>query len=843
VNEDLLCEAHWCCAAVMPGAAQSEALAYFDAEVPGTAAGAVRSAGGEVMDWDYDAHDWWYRTTFDASPDTGPVRLLAEGLATVADVWLNGEHVLHSENMFVRHDVALPSLAAENELVIRFAALTPVLALRRPRPRWKVARLVSQNLRWLRTSLLGRLNGWTPTPAPVGPWRGVQIVLAGQPRVVDARISSTYVAATSYGSIEVDLEIVGVQSVVLRVGSMRVALTRGLGDRFTGVMMLHGVEAWWPHTHGTQTLYDVELECDAVVLHLARVGFRTVDVDRSDDGFRVRVNGIEVFCRGASWMPLDAVSLQSDAVALRAGLELVRGANMNMIRLGGETVYPEQALLALCDELGILVWQDCMIAFVDLPEDPGFLTSLHTELRQHLSALQGHPCIAVVSGGSEVEQQAAYQGQGSDRNGFLRSAAAELVSDLLPGIAYLPSTPTGGVIATDPRSGVSHYYGVGAYRRPVEDARRADVRFAAECLAFATPPERVTVDAAFHGASAAGHHPRWKAAVYRDAHASWDIEDVRDHYVRHHFGLEPGEVRFRDPERALDLGRAVVADLVATTLSEWRRPGSSCAGAIVFHHNDLVPGAGLGLVDALGRPKAPWYAMRRTMAPVAVVITDEGLNGIDAHVLNDSSAAVCARLQVELFANGEARVEVASHPVMLAPHAGGTVPLSGLFQGFRDLNNAHGFGPPAFDAILVSLIEDSGAVLHQTTYTPDPRPRAVEMDLGLSATLVRAAEGWLLELRTRRLAQWVSIECASAIPSDSWFHLAPGASRVVGLGVAELPPRGRVHALNAAYSVPFSQAHRQAPDSQAPDSQAPHSLTSASTGSAGMASAGTAPAG
>ena len=101
--------------------------------------------------------------------------LECEGLATLADVWLNGHHLVTSMSMFSASIVPVPALLDENELCIRFAALTPVLAQKYPRPRWKVKGVVSQNLRWIRTTLLGRQSGWAVVPAPVGPWRPLRI--------------------------------------------------------------------------------------------------------------------------------------------------------------------------------------------------------------------------------------------------------------------------------------------------------------------------------------------------------------------------------------------------------------------------------------------------------------------------------------------------------------------------------------------------------------------------------------------------------------------------------------------------------------------------------------------
>src|SRR6202035_1915392 len=157
-----------------------------------------------------------------------------------------------------------------------------------------------------------------------------------------------------------------------------------------------------------------------------------------------------------------------------------------------------------------------------------------------------------VCGGSEIEQQAAMVGlpAGRRRSSLLEERLPAVVAAALPGVPYVPSSPTGGEPPFRSDAGVAHYFGVGAYLRPPEDARRAGVRFAAECLAFSVPPEAEVVEDMFGGAAGAGHDPSWKLGVPRNAGCSWDFEDVRDHYVEALFGVEPRALRRRDPERA-----------------------------------------------------------------------------------------------------------------------------------------------------------------------------------------------------------------------------------------------------------------------------------------------------
>ena len=819
--DNILAESIWECRWNMPDTGVDVAgltgddPSWLPAMVPGTAAGALRELGqwswGDDDKALLDGSDWWYRCRFEAPTDVldGPWILEFDGLATVADAWINGEPVLHSENMWVAHRVRVDRLRPQNTLVVRFAALAPLLAQRKPRGRWRSLLLRSQNQRWYRTTLLGRVPGWASSGAPVGPWRPVRLHHAGAPPFVAERHVHASCDGTD-GSVSIRLLVEGVDAgceAVLRVGEVRQATTAVEAGGHTvieAVVPVTNAELWWPHTHGSQPLYPVGLTVDGVDVDLGAVGFRTVEVDRNNGAFTISINDVPLFCRGACWVPPDAVTLDASEAALRESLQRFVEAGMNMLRVGGYISYESRTFWDLCDEMGILVWQDCMLAGFDPPEEPAFVENLGVELRQQLGQLQGRPSLGVVCGSSETYQQAAMYGVPRDGwySPILEETIPAVVGEILPGVPYVASSPSGGDLPFEPSQGVAHYFGVGGYLRPVTDARAAGVRFASECLAFGNPPEQSTVDRCFGGASVAGHHPSWKAGVARDSGTSWDFEDIRDDYVRQIFGVDPFRVRYADPERYLDFGRAVVAHLASTVLSDWRCAQSGCAGALILSWQDICPGAGWGLLDSLAVPKAPWYALRRVLAPVAVLVTDEGLAGLRVHVVNDRKASLRGTLRFMVYNPGGAVVEEVESVVDVEGRSERHWSSAELLGGFRDLTDAYRFGPPGYDVVRVSLEVDG--VVSEAFYLPAGSGRPQEPDLGLEARASRHGDEWQITIATRRFAQWVAIEVPGFAPDDSWFHIAPGTERTVSLRAlsGDAAPRGRVRALNGLYSAP-----------------------------------------
>jgi beta-mannosidase len=788
---------------------------WMPAIVPGTAAAALRELGqwrwGDDDQSLLDGSEWWYRCRFDVPEDSreGPFHLELGGLATVADAWLNGEHLLHSDNMWLEHQIEVDRLAQENVLLLRFAALTPLLAQRRPRPRWRSLLLRSQNQRWYRMTLLGRVPGWAPSGAPVGPWRPIRLRRIGnRPRVVQRSVIAT--SDGSNGTVAVRLQLAGVDAgtaVDLHVGDHHQAtsVTTENGQATVDTtIVIPDVERWWPHTHGPQPLYRLGLSVDGAELDVGNVGFRTVELDRDDGAFGFSVNGTPIFCRGALWVQPDVVTLRASETTLRTSLQLMVDAGMNMVRVGGYMSYEDPTFWDLCDELGILVWQDCMLAGFDPPEEPEFVESVREELTQELTRLQSHPALALVCASSETHQQAALFGLPSDgwHSPLLEETIPALAQAIVPGVPFLVSSPSGGDLPFEPGRGVSHYFGVGAYLRPLSDARTAGVRFAAECLSFGIPPEQATVERCFGGSSFAGHHPTWKAGVARDSGTSWDFEDIRDEYVRRVFGVDPLMVRYTDPDRSLDYGRAVVAHLDSTVMGEWRCAQSACAGALILSWQDICPGAGWGLLDPFMIPKAPWYALRRVLAPVAVILTDEGLNGLRVHVLNDRKESIAGRLHLTAYNMTGSVVEDADIEISVDGRSERWWNAAMLCGGFRDLTNAYRFGPPAYDVVQVRL-ETDGA-LSEDFYLPAGAGRPCEPDLGLEASTSRLGDDWILRVRARRFAQWVAVEVPGFTPDDSWFHIAPGGEHTLILrpSVEDKTPSGKVRALNGLYSSP-----------------------------------------
>jgi beta-mannosidase len=625
-----------------------------------------------------DDLDATFTTAFEAPVD-GLLRF--DGIATLATVAVDGVVVAESSSMWV--PVEVPLAAGRHRVEVHCRALALELELpRKPRARWRQKVAYHNNLRWFRTTLNGRAPGFAAGPPVVGLWRPVWFLAGDVPFNVRARVEGDegIVSVTTALPDGARIHVGGVSSVVADGGAE---------------LRVPSPALWWPHTHGEPHRYEVTVEGHEVS---RRVGFRIVNSpgDVLRDGLRPQINGVDLFVRGALWTPVP-----DDEV--RSTLETARDHGLNAVRIPGTMTYETPEFHDLCDELGILVWQDLMFANFDYPfSDPEFRSLVGQELDALIGVIGGRPSTFCVCGGSEIEQQVAMLGldPALGRPPFFAEEVPAALADAEIDALYVPSAPCGAERPLLPSQGVSNWFGVGGYLRPFTEIRSAGVRFASECLALANVGDDVPHP----------HDPAWKAGVPKDVGADWDFDDVRDHYLKLLYEVDPADLRATDPKRYLELSRRVSGDVMAEVFGEWRRPGSGCGGGFVLWLRDLVPGAGWGLIDSGGAPKPVLRALRDVLAPVAIWMTDEGMGGYAVHVANDGAAPLSATVAIALSHDGQ-QVDGGQRAITVPPHAVWSGDAETIIGRWLDVAYTYRFGPPAHDVVTAELRTEAGDVL------------------------------------------------------------------------------------------------------------------------------------
>jgi beta-mannosidase len=264
------------------------------------------------------------------------------------------------------------------------------------------------------------------------------------------------------------------------------------------------------------------------------------------------------------------------------------------------------------------------------------------------------------------------------------------------------------------------------------------------------------------------------------------------------FGVDPTILRYQDVDRYLALARVTTGEVMARVFAEFRRARSSCWGGLVWFLQDLWPGAGWGVLDSRGLPKAAYWFLKRAFRPLGLFITDEGTNGLHIHVVNDQPRDLSATLRFSLYQGGETRITEGSTTVVVPSCSAVDVAADGLLETFCDTSRAYRFGPAGHDVATVALDDASGTRLAEAAHLLDFR--SPPMCTGLEGVLERADNDDLeMTIRTKTFAHAVTVSVPGYLPDENYFNLGPqGTCRVRLHPHVPNPrtPRGALSALN-----------------------------------------------
>jgi len=807
---------------------------WLPAIVPGTVAQSLQQAGTWSLienkdfvasfDAGFDHKDWWYKTSFSLDVENRDKTISFAGLASLSEVWLNGRLILTTDNMFLAYKVNVSDvIQSRNELFICFRSLSQALSKKRPRPRWKTRVVEHQQLRWFRTTLLGKIPGWTPPVSAVGPWNAITV---HEPTEIDIRaviVKTSVDDAQGIVDFELPLPFSNIDKVSakLEINNKITELSvneSAQGHSLIGQLKIDNVEYWWPHTHGVPILYNITLKTtingyDAKYT-LTPIGFKQIEIDQSKNNFVVKVNGQEIFCRGACWTINDIVSLNGEDKNLEDTLNLMRDAGANMIRIGGTMIYEQDRFYQICDKLGILVWQDFMFANMDYPiDDKAFNDSVQCEIQQVVQRLAKHVSVSVFCGNSEIEQQVSMLGL--DQAMWQGRLFTEVIPSLLrkynDSVPYISSSPTGGALPFHVNTGLAHYYAVGAYLRPVSEVRRHDVKFSSECLGFANIPIAQTRNEVLNGQTPLTHDPRWKARTPRDSGAGWDFEDVRDHYLNELYNVDPTSLRSFETEKYISLSELTSGEVMMQVFAEWRSKASHCMGGLVWFLKDFWPGAGWGIIDSHGLPKACYYYLKRAWQPLSLHLTNEDINGVAIHIVNEGDK-MSGQLNVSLI-NELGEVMTSAHQLVVVNRGERyRVTVDEILMRFYDVAYAYRFGPAKHTVVAVRFTtrDEDGADVNLTNEA-FLFPQKLEISRQIKANLTAKARQisdneYQLELESDVFLYAVCIDTPGFIADNNYFHMLPERTvkvllrRVADAGsntVDEARLKGYVSALNS----------------------------------------------
>ncbi|MET8850788.1 glycoside hydrolase family 2 protein [Amycolatopsis sp. NPDC004625] len=597
---------------------------------------------------------WRYTLDFVAEAVADRADLVFEGLDTVATVRLNGRVIGRTANMHRSHrfDVREVLRAGGNELTVDLRpALEHAEAVERalgdrphayPHP-FNMIRKMACSFGW----------DWGPDLQTAGIWRPVRLE-----RWRDARLASVRPLVTvdddGTGRVTVHADVERASHAPLDV-TVTIAGRTGHGQIAPGdttatvVVTVPQPDLWWPTGYGGQPRYPLSVELGTDGRGLDRydrhLGFRTITVDTAPDEigtpFTFVVNGKPVFAKGANWIPDDhfLTRITRERLARRVGQAV--DANLNLLRVWGGGIYESEDFYDVCDERGVLVWQDFPFACAAYPEEDPLWTEVEAEAREHVARLTPHPSLALWNGNNENLWGHAdwdWQGRLGRRSWgltYYEAVLPSIVAELDPARAYAPGSPysPGAVHPNDPDHGTRHEWDV--WNRIDYTHYRDHVpRFCAE-FGFQGPPTWATLTRWIHDDPLTPVSPAFRAHQKAD-----DGGGKLDRGLAPHL---PAPGTFADWHWATQLNQARA---VAFGIEHFRSWWPRTAGAVVWQLNDCWPVTSWAAIDYEERPKPLWYALKHAFAPR--LFTVQPRDGSDVVIaVNDTDEAWAGDLRLE----------------------------------------------------------------------------------------------------------------------------------------------------------------------------------------------------
>ena len=755
-----------------------------------------------------DKEDWVYETCFTLAADMmrkENMELVFEGLDTYADVYLNDECILKADNMFRRWSIPVRQYIREENNILKVYFHSPVKI---DVPKWDAlpyqypaSNDQSENggLFNKKISIFARKAGyhygwdWGPRLVTSGIWRPVYIRAWSDLRINDVFIEQKEVGAgraviAGHVELDADKDMNGVlvtitDEVTGRVlGEWQADLKRGT-NRVTVDFVLHKPKLWWSNGLGEPFLYrfrtDIIAGGELLDSKTERVGIRSLKVvhqpDKDGHTFYIELNGRPVFAKGANYIPSDNFLPRVTPENYKKTILDAAGVNMNMLRVWGGGIYENDVFYDLCDEYGIMIWQDFMFACSMYPAEGALLDNIHQEAVDNVKRLRNHACIALWCGNNECQD--AWLGWGWKREierqnkEYADKIWAQyrqqyhvtlpgVVREYAPGTFYWPSSPfafEGEMSGTT--DGDRHYWSVWHGKAPISDYDSEKSRFFSE-YGFQSFPEFESVK---------------RYAPYPE---DWDIRsEVMMSHQRggdHANGLIETYLlneykKPRDFRAFLYMNHVLQGDAIKTAIESHRRQMPYNMGTLFWQHNDCWPVASWASRDYYGRWKAQHYYVRKAYDDILISSVVEG-DDLKVYAVSDRLENTSGRLQLQVCQFDGTVVHHWDKSVGISGNDSRvcfSAPLAKLLEG-ADRGTVY---------VRVDYTDKSGRVYHNN-YCLDKQKNMNYPKVDLQVEVRSIEGGYEVTVSADKFARAVCLSVADneSVYSDNYFDVQPKSS-------------------------------------------------------------------
>lgn len=591
----------------------------------------------KLMDYDYE-----YTTCFNCDSDTlnsDKVMLHFDGIDTLADIYLNDVLLGHVDNMHRVWEYSVKEYlkSDENILKIHFYSPTKFIAEAFEKAPTLGTEDAMNGFVHIRKAHCMFGWDWGAHLPDAGIWRPVSLIAYNTARIDSVEVLQNHADGSVELEVIPEIELTNIDNKVKTLvtitdpdGNSIVEVSEG--EKFT----ISNPKLWWPNGYGKQYLYEVKVvlvdeEGTELDSWTRRIGLRTVTMDRTKDQWGERfatcVNGVNIFAMGADYIPEDHLLGRVTYDTTKTLLEKAVFANFNSIRVWGGGYYPDDWFYDLCDEMGLVVWQDFMFACAvyDLTEE--FEANITQEVIDNLKRIRHHASLGLMCGNNEMEQfvkERTWVSKDSEVRDYLvmyEYLFPKLMKEYAPQVYYWPASPSSGGSFDDPRDenrGDVHYWDVWHGNVPFSEYRKFHFRYLSE-FGFQSFVSKKTVE------------------TFTDDERDMNIFSyIMEKHQRN--GAANGKIMnymqqtYKYPtkfETVVYASQLLQADAIRYGVEHFRRNrnDSRCMGAVYWQFNDCWPVASWSSVDYCQRLKALHYYAKRFFAPIMISCEEEGMLG------------------------------------------------------------------------------------------------------------------------------------------------------------------------------------------------------------------------
>jgi beta-mannosidase len=707
--------------------------------------------------------------------------LLCEGLDTLCEVFINNISVLKADNMHRTYEVNIKSLLISGENVINVIIKSPTEYVLKKHEELQLLSCADAvpGISHIRKAHCMFGWDWGPQLPDMGIWRSISICSYNSGRIDDVYITQNH----SKNKVSLDIRVrvekwceakfCILTSIETPDGEIvEEKIIAGLLEEHI-VLDVQNPKLWWPHNYGDQPLYKVKVSLFdgqySIDSTLLRIGLRTITVKRQKDqwgeSFEFEVNSTSIFSMGGDYIPEDNILARCSFSRTEKLIKSCIEANFNSIRVWGGGYYPEDYFYDLCDEYGLIVWQDHLYACGNYEFNNYFKENIRHETLDNMKRLRHHASLGLWCGNNELEYAWAYWGWLERCGVKLQTDYIKQFEEYLPEIAremdpntfYWVSSPSSSGYFNDPNNenyGDMHYWDVWHGRKPITEYRKIFPRFMSE-FGIQSFPNIKTVE------SFTLPEDRNIFSYVMESHQKNGTGNEKVlYYIGENYKYP------KNFDSLLYASQLVQAEGMRYGVEHWRRNRGRCMGAIYWQLNDCWPVASWSSLDYYGRWKASHYAARRFFAPVLASAFEEGTTVV-LHISNETRDEFAGKLSWSLRDRTSAAIQNDEFDVKL--DALSTREIISLDYSYT-LNTKQKQRETYLEFILTV---DDNVISCGTVLFVKSKHFAL-LDPQISTVVSEEKDRFIIEVSSKAFARFVELDLkdADAIFSDNIFDLS-----------------------------------------------------------------------